>query len=176
MSIIDLPTDIIAEIFTYLVYGCDYVNFNQYNILKLSMPDVSMIYNESLLIRKKTMVLNSHIHFRYRETHVDLCGYVYEPFILEIYDMLLKSVKKKCLNIKKQYQYKNTRKRHEASKTYSTITIHPTCGIPPFYMKHMKHIIYEFCRICNMPFVEFSHLCCSGIGVVCRTRDPNHIT
>ena len=34
MNIIDLPIDIIGEIFTYLVRCCDYDNFKQYNVLK----------------------------------------------------------------------------------------------------------------------------------------------
>lgn len=167
-SIIDLPCDILSEIFRYLVEVCDYDNFNQYNLLKLSMPHVAHMYNQSLSIQKRTMKLNSHPHFRYKKTSVDLCGYVYEPFILEIYSGLIRelSIYNQTNRSKKSNRSNHTNPFH---KTHN-ITFHPKSGIPIFYMKHMKSIIHSFCNMCDISNVTFSHLCCGGFGVVCNLR------
>lgn len=179
-SIIDLPVDILREIFRYLVGVCDYDNFNQYNMLKLSIPDVAYLYHQSLSIQKRSMVLNSHHHFRYKETSVDLCGYVYEPFILEIYNGLVIEINK--MRRLKLSQYKNYYSDEETSKTkrfipkHETITFHPKQGIPSFYVKHMKSIVDDFCHMCRIRDIEFSHLCCGDFGIVCKIRDMHKIT
>lgn len=167
----NLPDDILTEIFTYLVGYCDYDNFIQYNILKLSMPDIAYIYHNSLSIQKKGMNLNSHLHFRYKETNIDLCGYVYEPFILELYTELIKLISRR-----RKRSSKTRKKKYSTRKQISNnMTVHPISDIPAFYQKHMKSIIDDFCYMCNVTNLTFSHLCCGGSGIVCDFGNPHHI-
>lgn len=176
LCVFDIPSDIFVEIFRYLVGVCDYDNINQYNLLKLTMPDVAHMYNQSLSIQKRTMKLNSHPHFRYKKTSMDLCGYVYDPFILEIYSGIIRelSIYNRTSRSKKSNRSNQTNSFHQTQN----ITFHPKFGIPTFYIKHMKSIIHSFCNMCDISNVTFSHLCCGGFGVVCNISSSylHHIT